>query len=82
LGHKGSFYGKMGANHKCSKPVIQMTKDGKYLNTYAGVMEAMRQTGVHNTNIVNNIKGRLKHAGGYLWDYVAEQVTNENLIPL
>ena len=80
LGHKGSFYGKTGANHKCSKPVIQMTKDGKYLNTYAGIMEAMRQTGVHNTNIVNNIKGRLKHAGGYLWDYVELQVANQNLV--
>jgi hypothetical protein len=82
LGHKNYLYGKTGADHKGSKPVMQMTKDGIYLKTYAGVSEAGRQTGVSVSSIVSHIKGRLNHAGGYLWDYVAEQVEKENFVEM
>jgi hypothetical protein len=32
-------------------------------------MEAMRQTGIKNDNINQNLKGKSKSAGGFIWKY-------------
>jgi hypothetical protein len=32
-------------------------------------MEAMRQTGVKNDNINQNLRGKSKSAGGFVWKY-------------
>lgn len=37
---------------------------------YESLAEAMRATGINNTNILDACKGRLKTAGGYHWEYI------------
>ena len=54
------------SKRKYQKPIIQLTADGKYLNTYAGINEAPRNTGIHVWSISESInKGWL--AGGFRW---------------
>jgi group I intron endonuclease len=52
-----------------SKPIEQYTPEGILLNTYPSAMEAMRQTGVKNDNISQNLRGKSKSAGGFIWKY-------------
>jgi len=52
-----------------SKPIEQYHPDGTLLNTYSSAMEAMRQTGIKNDNINQNLKGKSKSAGGFIWKY-------------
>jgi group I intron endonuclease len=52
-----------------SKPIEQYNLDGTLLNTYPSAMEAMRQTGVKNDNINQNLRGKSRSAGGFIWKY-------------
>jgi group I intron endonuclease len=54
---------------KNSKPIEQYTPDGILVNTFPSGMEAMRQTGIKNDNIHQNLKGKSKSAGGFIWKY-------------
>lgn len=53
------------------KSVIQLDKEEKYINTYNSILEAERQTGIHNGSIASCCKGKRPTAGGYRWKYVA-----------
>lgn len=53
-------------NEKISKKVICVETNKVYPST----MEAYRQTGVYNSNIVNCCNGKLKTAGKFHWRYV------------
>ena len=66
-----------------SYPVLQFTKDGKFVAEYPSVKEAERQTGIDNVHIGNcckekNIKQPNGHyytcrsAGGFIWKYKGE----------
>lgn len=57
------------ANKKLSKPVIQYTKDGKFLKEFHSMQEAERQTGIPNGAICNVCQGKRKTAHGYKWAY-------------
>ena len=50
-------------------PVLQFTKDGKFVNEYKSISEAARCTGINQGNIVSCLKGRLLTAGGFVWKY-------------
>lgn len=52
-----------------SKPMIQLTKDMRFVKEYPSVMEAERQTGIDNSNISYCCIGKRKSAGGYIWRY-------------
>lgn len=53
-----------------SRRVRQMLDDGTVIQEFASVREAERQTGVQYTSIVRVCnKVKLKHAGGYKWEY-------------
>ena len=52
-----------------SKRVYQYTKDGIYINTFYGIREAERQTGIGRESISRCCRGKLKTAGGYVWKY-------------
>lgn len=58
-----------GAKEKCSKPILQFTKDGEFVNEYYAIREASRQTGTNRGNIISCLKGVYKSAGGYIWKY-------------
>lgn len=69
LGEKHPLYGKFGALHHSSIPVIQYSKDGELIREYAGIREAERVTGINQGNISKACKGKYKSAGGYIWKY-------------
>ena len=62
-----------------SKPVQQIDRvSGEVINTFQSIMEAKRQTGINNRNIVSCCKGKRNHAGGFIWQY-AEECLLKNL---
>lgn len=58
---------------KCYKnagiPIIQLTKNGEFINEYQSAKEAERITGISNSNIIQCCKGKLKTTGGFVWKY-------------
>ena len=68
LGKKSSFCNKIGKYNSRSKQILQIKND-KVIAEYWGANEAYRNTGIHFVNIIACCKGRIKHAGGYVWKY-------------
>ena len=54
------------------KTVMQLTLDGKIINTYCSTREAYRQTGIRNDYISAVCKHNRGQAGGYKWKYADE----------
>lgn len=52
-----------------SIPVVQLTKDGLYIETYSSSAEASRITGINESTINSccNKDGKAKSAGGFIW---------------
>lgn len=71
-----SMHCKLHREHheKCGKkrsiPILQLTKDGTFVNEWPSAKEAQRQLGVSHGNICSCLKGRRNHAGGFVWRYV------------
>ena len=57
-----------------SKPVLQFTKDGKFVNEYYSAWEAARQTGIAQSGISNCCNGKRKSAGGFKWQHASPQI--------
>lgn len=51
------------------KPVLQFTKDCKFVNEFPSAKEAARCTDINRGNIWACCAGRYKSAGGYIWKY-------------
>jgi len=68
IGEKHPNFGRKGALSKKSKTVIQI-KDGKVINSFIGIREAERMTGIRHSSISSVCLGRTKSAGGYMWKY-------------
>ena len=64
----GKIGGKI-SGKKCSKPILQFTKDGTLIKEWPSLIEAGRQLGIFQSNICLCLKGRLKLAGGFVWRY-------------
>lgn len=60
-------------NGSCNaeKPVIQFTKDGKFVSQYPSISEAARKTNIERININLCCLGKRKSAGGSVWQFVA-----------
>lgn len=56
---------------KKSKPVLQYTKDGKFVNEYPSMIEAERHTGIFSVHISKccNNKPHHRSAGGFIWKF-------------
>jgi group I intron endonuclease len=63
---KGKKTSEEGLN-KLRKPVVQKDFNGNVIETYKGVLEATKTTGI--TGIANCLTGRSKSAGKYKWEY-------------
>ena len=48
-------------------PVKQYDDYGNLIASYNSIMDAERVTGVRNSGISACLKGRVKHAGGFIW---------------
>ena len=53
----------------CKKKVFQYNFDLQLINTYNGVREASRQTGIHSSSIGECCRHILQQAGGYIFRY-------------
>lgn len=58
------------ANMVTRKRIEQKTMDGNVLKTWNSMSEASRATGIPISNITHCCRGRIKHAGGFKWDYL------------
>ena len=54
---------------KRQKSVIQKDLDGNLIKEYWTLSEAAKETGIGRDNILRCIKGKNRHASGYLWFY-------------
>jgi hypothetical protein len=54
------------------KPVVQLTMDDEYINTFPGIKEAGRQTEVNSGSITKACKGDKPSAGGFHWKYLKD----------
>lgn len=59
-----------------SKKVIQYSIDGKMITSFDSMTIAESKTGVTRRNIQNNISGRSKTAGGFIWKYAEPKDTS------
>lgn len=60
---------KLKNSKNAEKPVLQFTKDGKFVNEYPSIKEAERCTGINHGNIGACCKRRYKSASGFKWKY-------------
>lgn len=68
----GKIYGKKNGainGKKCSRPILQLTKDGEFIKEWPSLSDAYRQLGVPPSNICFCLKGYRKYAGGFVWRY-------------
>ena len=49
--------------------VIQYDLNNNFINEFESITKASEETGTFRTCIVNNLKNRIKTAGGYKWHY-------------
>lgn len=68
-GEETHMYGKKGALHHNSKPVIQYTLNGEMIKRFESICEAKRETGLPTSNIQKVCVGARNHCGGYNWKY-------------
>ena len=48
-------------------PVVQYTMDGVFIKRFRSIAEAARETGVQDASIHLFLKGKIRHAGGFVW---------------
>lgn len=60
-----------------NKPIQQYSIDGELLATYKSTVYATQITGIKSTCITNNLKGKSRTAGGYVWKYLPEEKEGE-----
>lgn len=58
-------------NGELSKPVIQYSKNGDYINEYPSMHEVQRQLGISASGVMQCCKGNTQYrqCGGYIWRY-------------
>ncbi len=69
LGKKASTpcLGKFGKDHHSSKPVSQYSKSGNFIQSFDGINEAGRITGIKHQNISAVCNDKQKSAGNFIW---------------
>ena len=73
-GKKCSEYSKERTKKANSKPIVQLTRDGKYINKWESASEAGRNLGISHSTIskVCNKDKSCFTAGGFKWIYKRE----------
>lgn len=56
-------------NNVHPRPIIQKTLDGRFVARYTSCAEIPRVTRYKRTNVVECLRGRIRHAYGYKWEY-------------
>ena len=59
-------------NGKLSIPIVQLSREGKYIRSYKSSHDAAREGGYHQGSIIACCRGRQKTHGDYKWMYLSE----------
>jgi len=62
-----SVAGRLRANTHRRIPIIKYTLKGEFIKEYISTVEASNMTGIKCTTITENLSGRNKTAGGFIW---------------
>lgn len=60
------------AREKNKKEVDRYDMNGNYIDTFNSLLEAEKETNVGHKGISENLRGRQKSAGGFVWKYANE----------
>ena len=63
---------KMGNHYKPTKPILQYTKDGKFIKEWMGSREVERVLEINQSHITQCCKGNRKSSGGFIWRYAED----------
>lgn len=63
------FCGRIGAAHPKSRPVLQLTIDGKLVKKWDCASDAVRECGFDSGGITHCCKGKSKSHKGFKWKY-------------
>lgn len=79
--------GKFGKDHPTSKPIVQISLDGKLVRIWFSAADANRENGYDKSSVSSCCTGKRKTAYGYIWmhlddymGYLLEQIQNEDMI--
>lgn len=64
--------GLSNTNGKCSKHVLQYTKDGCFIKEWKSTMDIERNLGFDNANISKCCRGKQAYGYSYIWKYKKE----------
>lgn len=74
--HKGQH---IGVEHPNSKKVCQYDLLGNLIKIWGCINDAKRELNLDSNGISNCCRGVQKKAGGFIWRYIDEEITNEYL---
>lgn len=63
-------------NQKHQKIVLQYDMEGNFISEFRSVRYAESQTNIARATIIAVCKGRIKHAGNYIWKYKINNINN------
>lgn len=66
---EGENYEKERSYSNKPRPVVQYTKKGIKIKEHESAKKAKKETGVDDSSITKNCRGKYKSAGGYVWEY-------------
>lgn len=78
--HKNKLLPKS-EKHPSSKPILQFTKEGEFVNIWNCARDIERELGCCNGDISKCCKGKLKTCGGYKWRYYYKGIWLKKHIP-
>ena len=70
LGRTSPWKGKFGKDNPHSKPVIQLSKDGKIIAEYESAKDAARKLNTSQGRISDCCRREKKYHLGYIWKYI------------
>ena len=73
---------KSGENNPKIKPIIQFSKDGKFMQKWNCIISVERELNIPHSNIIKVINGDRRTAGDYKWKYYYKGIWAKNHIPL
>jgi len=73
-GKNNPMYGMVGILNKVSKPIIQYTKNGDFLQKWESANFAGNTLGINRANISSCCSNKISSAGGFKWQYEKEVI--------
>ena len=67
------YKGKYGKEAQFSKPILQYSKNNKFIREWENAEQVKRELGYEANNIRSVCRGKRKLANGYIWKYKKEE---------